>query len=269
MKLYAISESQLENYLHNRERAEQGIDLSFFVNKRKEAKLENGIGHVHIYGALITDAAPIDKELGNTDYKDIVNDVNEMLSQGAKAILLQVNSGGGSVLGCIEVAEFIQNLPVPVVTYVDGVCASAAYKLASGSTYIVSTKSSINGNIGTISVHLDSSALMERMGLRYVTFVNEGAIYKSTGHADSLTQEQADYLQAGINKAGEEFKAHVLSNRSVLDEVFTAAWYHGQEAVEVGLVDEIGSLETAILRTQELIDLNSTEEEQIDTNPII
>lgn len=269
MKIYAISESQLENYLHNRERAEQGIDISFFVNKRKEAKLENGIGHVHIYGALLPDAAPIDRKLGNTDYKDIVNDVNSMINQGAKAILLEINSGGGAVLGCVEAAEFIQNLSVPVVTHVDGDCASAAYKIASGSTYIVATKSSINGNIGAISVHLDSSAIKERMGLRYVTFVNEGAIYKSTGHTDTLSQEQAEYLQARINKAGEDFQNHVRANRSPSEEVFTAAWYTGQEAVDVGLVDEIGSLETAIQRAQELIEFNQPEEEEIDTTPII
>lgn len=269
MKLYEISENALQTYQSNILKAEQGIDLSFFVNKRKEAKLENGIGHVHVYGALLSDATPIDKELGNTDYKDIVSDIQSMVDQGAKAILLHVNSGGGSVMGCIETAEYIQDLPIPVVTHVEGTCASAAYKLAVGSTHIVATKSSIVGNIGTIMVYTDSSAFMDRIGLKYIAFVNDGAIYKSTGHTDSLTEDQAEYLQSEINKAGENFQNHVKANRSVSEEVFTAAWYGNLEAIQTGLVDEVGGVETAIQRTLELIELDQIDsEDEIDQEEI-
>jgi protease-4 len=265
MKLFYTTEDALETYKANRTKAESGFDLSFFVNKRKEAKLENGIGHVFVYGMLIFDAAPIDKALGNTDYKDVEADIQSMIDQGAKAILLHVNSGGGYVLGCMETSEFIQNLPVPVVTHVDGICCSAAYKLASGSTYIIATKSSQVGNIGTIAVYADTSEMMQRIGVQYIAFYNEGAIYKSIGHTDSLTQEQIDYLQAGINKAGEEFQNHVKANRSVSEDVFTAAWYNGAQGVEAGLVDEIGGVEMAIQRTLELIEVVPNESEEIDT----
>jgi ClpP class serine protease len=272
MKLFQITEDAFKQYQKDKDKTENGIDLSLFVNKREEAELENGIGHVYISGVLLSNATPMDKALGNTDYKDIIEDIEDMLEAGASAILLHINSGGGSVMGCVEVAKYISELQVPVVVHVDsGICMSAAYKLAAGASWIMSTPSSEIGNIGTIMVFTDTSRLSQAMGVEYIAFVNDGAVYKSIGHTDSLTEEQAQYLQTQINLAGEEFQDHVLSNRAVSPDVFTAAWYHNQYAVDAGLVDEIGDEELAEQRCLELVaalaeDIAIEEEENFD-NP--
>ena len=265
MKLFQVNETAYKQYQKYKDKSEDGVDLSFFVNKREEAYVENGIGHVFIKGMLLSDASEMDEELGNTDYKDIVEDIEEMLEKGATSILLHINSGGGSVMGCIEVAEYIQNLEVPVVVHIDsGICMSAAYKLAAGTSWIIATKSSEVGNIGTIMVFTDTSAITSAMGLQYIVFVNDGAVYKSIGHSDSLTEVQVEYLQKQINAAGDEFKAHVVANRDVSPEVMTAAWFHGEYAVQAGLIDEIGDVELAKRRCVELTSL-LTQTEEIDT----
>lgn len=272
MKLFQITEDAFKQYKKDKDKAENGIDLSYFVKQREEAYLENNIGHVYVCGVLLSNATEMDKALGNTDYKDIMEDIEDLIEDGAKAILLHVNSGGGSVMGCIEVAEYIANLPVPVVVHVEaGICMSAAYKLAAGASWIMSTKSSEIGNIGTIMVFTDTSRLSQAMGIEYIAFVNDGAIYKSIGHTDSLTEEQNAYLQTQINIAGTEFQNHVLANREVNPEVFTAAWYHNQYAIDAGLVDEIGDEELAEQRCLDLIaalteDIQLMEEENFD-NP--
>jgi protease-4 len=271
MKLFQITEQALKEYRKDKDKAENGIDLSFFVNTRKEAYLENGIGHVYVCGVLLSNATPMDKALGNSDYKDIMDDIEDMLEAGAKSILLHINSGGGSVMGCIEVAKYIAELPVPVVVHVDsGICMSAAYKLAAGASWIMATQSSEIGNIGTIMVFTDTSKISQAMGIEYIAFVNDGAVYKSIGHTDSLSEVQKEYLQSQINLAGEEFQNHVSSNREVSPEAFTAAWYHNQYAVDAGLVDEIGDEELAEQRCLDLIaalaeDIAMVEEENFDT----
>ncbi len=242
MILYEITQEAFQTLQKNLIHAREGLDLSEFCNQRKDAELINGIGNVFIRGALLTDSTPIDRKMGNTDYADISKEIQNLIDQGARSILLHVNSGGGTVQGAIETAEFIQNLAVPVVSYIDGCACSAAYKLVSGSTYIVSRKSSNVGNIGSIVVKQDLSVMNQAMGISYVAFVNDGAIYKSTGHLDKLTEDQSAFLQDTINEAGISFKDHVLSNRPGIDpEVFKAGWYSGQRAVDLGLLDMIGS----------------------------
>jgi protease-4 len=255
MTLFEISHEAFAAYHANRTKAKEGFDLSEFVNQRQPARVENGIGHVSVYGTLLRDAAPIDKKLGNTDYADVAADLRSVIDQGAKAVVLHVDSGGGTVAGAIEAAEAVENLAVPVVAYLEGLACSAAYKVASGATYIVSTKSAEVGNIGAIMVWADTSAFLAGMGVSLDSFTNDGATLKSTGHLASLTEDQKAFLQESINQAGETFQNHVLANRpGISPECFKAGWYSGSRAVELGLVDEIGTEQAAIQRATELAD---------------
>lgn len=271
-KLFQITQLQLSEYLTRKSTLEgckpkkkaggddeEPCGMEYLFNQREEASLENGIGHVYVYGTLLFDPSPCELEMGNTGYDDIEDDIEEMLELGAKGIVLHINSGGGEVMGNTEVAEYIQNLQVPVVASVAGFSCSAAYKIMAGCSYIVATKSSVVGNIGTIMVFLDTSTYDKAMGLKYIPFVNDGAIYKSIGHTDTLTQEQIAYLQNDINRCGANFQQFVLSNRNVSPEVFTSAWYSDVESIAVGLVDEIGNEELATQRCQELITMFNPE----------
>jgi capsid assembly protease len=276
MKLFQISKQSLDSYQSSLKKTESYDDddmFSFYFNQRKPSTLIGSVGHVYIYGMLLSDATQRDKAIGATDYNDVKEDIKALLSQGAELIIFHFNSGGGAVSGCIELAEYIEQLPIPTIASVEGMCASAAYKLASATSYIIATKSSDVGNIGTISVFIDTSIMNAAMGINYIAFTNEGADYKSLGHLDSLTEDQANYLQKIINDAGNDFKEFVLRNRNITNpEVWKAAWFYGQSAIDAGLIDEIGDVETANTRGSEIIgmlqeykDLDEPEEEKIDT----
>lgn len=255
MKIYYENPEQFKAFAENKNQVKQGIDLSMFINKRKESRLENGIGIVHVFGSLISDSTPIDKELGCTDYDDIVKDCDKLLEQGAKGIVFEFNSGGGEVSGCVETAEYIENLPVPTVAFIKQAC-SAAYKLATSCNWLVATKSAYVANIGTILVMMDTSKLMESMGVEFICFTNEGATLKSTGHLPSLTEEQTAFLQDEINLMGENFKNHVLKHRpNISEEVWKAGWYWGDKALSMNIVDELGGYDLALTRLNELIEL--------------
>jgi len=259
MKLFNISQEGLNLYNATKElvknHSKEDFDLSDFINQRQPAKVENDIGFVHIYGTLLRDASPIEKLMGNTDYDDFQNDLAEVVNLGAKAVILITDSGGGHTMGSIEAAEAVSSLSVPVVAYVKGNACSAAYKIISGATYIVATKSAQSGNIGTIMAYVDYTKAHEMMGVELKAITNESGVLKSTGHLDGFTEEQLAFLQESINEAGLSFQTHVFNSRPGLsEEVLKAGWYSSAKAIELGLIDEIGNLDLAILRANQLVE---------------
>lgn len=251
MNLLEISPQGALSLQHRLQGAREGLDLSYFITPRPAYGVdEHGIAHVWVFGPLMQDAAPVYADLGCTNYADLANEI----SREAKGILLHVDSPGGTVAGCIEVAKLVENAPVPVVAFVHGTACSAAYKIMCGSDHAVASHSATLGNIGCILAYADVSALMQGMGVTLNAFVNEGATLKSTFHLDSLTDEQKAFLQDSINEAGRDFRAHVESNREGIDpEVWRAGWFSGPRAVQMGLCDELGNEALAMERLKELI----------------
>jgi protease-4 len=246
MKLLKVTKEQYNTTNSLLQKAKEGFDLSQFINQRPEAKLEDDIGHVYAWGMLINNAAPIEKQLGCTDYRDIMSDIKGLVKSGAKSIVMHVNSGGGTAEGAAEAAELIQNCSVPIVAQIEGLGCSAAYELSCAATYIIASKSAMCGNIGTILVMVDDSEFYSNMGINFYAFTGEENSLKSTGHLPYLTQEQADFLQESINENSEQFKQFVLANRPEIDEeVFKSGWYFGQHAINLGLIDKIGDEDDA------------------------
>jgi protease-4 len=251
--LESTPEQYKESFELKNKAKESSFDLSRFVVQRPAASIVNGIGHVFVQGMLLNNAAPIDLELGATDYKQIIADLRAMIDGGASAIVLHVNSGGGTCNGALEAAQAVETCPVPIVALVDGVCASAAFKIACAATWIVSNPSSVSGSIGTILVVTDTGTAYKAMGITFDCFTGEENDLKSTGHLPSLSEPQKEFLTESINEASASFKAWVLSNRpGVNNEVFRSGFYTGAKALELGLIDEIGNDQTAIARAEQL-----------------
>lgn len=221
------------------------LNLADFVNTRRPASLdENGIGVIHVYGPLLSDSTPIDRAMGATDYDEIAKEMYSLLNENAKAIVFEINSPGGSSTGLQDLAELIENCPVPTVAFCREAC-SAAYWLASGCSWIVARKSGYVGNIGAIMVLLDRSKLVENMGVKFLCFANDGAEYKSIGHIEGLSESQTAFLQESINTLGDNFKRHIERNRTVSAEVWKAGWYAFPQSADLGLIDEYGDMELA------------------------
>lgn len=266
MKILEVNKEQYLESTTLLNKAKEGLDLSDFVNQRPDAYIENNIGHVFVWGMLMNNAAPIDKKLGATDYKDIIHDLEETVEKGAVAIVLHCNSGGGTCNGAFEAADAVSSCPVPVVAAIDGTCASACYKLACGADWIISNPSSVSGSIGTILIVEDTSAMLANFGISYDCFTGEENIFKSTGHLPSLTEEQKQFLADSINEASTGFKEWVLQNRpNINQEVFKSGFYSGNKALALGLVDEIGNSGLAITRAIELSELQKESDPSFDT----
>jgi len=216
------------------------IEIEDFFILRPAAKIENGIGVISIQGMLTNSVPAIYEKVGIvTRYSTIKAEIEGALLSGASAIQLNINSGGGSVNGAIELSRFIASLNVPTAAVVESCACSAAYMLASATNHIAVTETAQIGNIGTIISWYDWTNYLAKMGIEGKAITNEGATLKSTFHLEP-NEEQLAFLQESANQHGATFQAFVSEQRPNLDaEVFKAGWYSGQRAIELGLADEI------------------------------
>jgi protease-4 len=166
------------------------------------------------------------------------------------AVVLRVNSPGGSPAASWEIYQAVSEMGKPVVVSVADVAASGAYYLASAADLIVAAPGSQVGSIGVILMAQDLEQLYEKLGIRY-TVITKGK-YKDIGSsARPLTGEEKRILDGQMQQIYDRFIADVATGRENLDEeqvreLATGLTYPGEEAQRLGLVDEVGSFSDAL-----------------------
>lgn len=194
-----------------------------------------------------------------TGYGYIKNAIAHALqNDSVDKIVLDVNSNGGEAAGCFETADFIREACAvkPIHAVVDSRCYSAAYALASACTSITATPSSGVGSIGVVAMHVSMEKALDEHGYK-VTFIQAGDKKTLGNPYKDLTDEQKADLQKNIDISYENFVKLVSANRSMDKEAVIktqAACYTANEAVELGLIDAVATVEQAFSK------LNNTKE---------
>ncbi len=165
-----------------------------------------------------------------------------------KALLIRVNSSGGSAAASQEIFEELKKVNKPVVVSVSDICASGAYYIACAADKIVANRSSLVGSIGVIMQIPNLEELYKKLGIKYTT-IKQGE-YKDAGSLDRpLTKEEEELFKQQTFKIYEQFIADVSETRGLsidkVKEIATGWVYLGTEAKELGLVDEIGTYKDA------------------------
>lgn len=172
-----------------------------------------------------------------------------------KAVLIRVDSPGGTVAASQEISMVIEDFSKPVVVSIADVGASGAYMIASQTDLIVALPTSAVGSIGVISQIPNISELLDKLGIEFTTltageFKDAGSMYRS------LTPTETAMIQTEIDFAYEEFIRIVAEGRgleeSEVREMATGWAWSGSEAMEMGLVDELGTYNDALDRAAEL-----------------
>jgi protease-4 len=166
-----------------------------------------------------------------------------------KAVVIEINSPGGSVVASDEIARAIEEFEKPTVAWVGEMGASGAYYVASSCDYIVADQASIVGSIGVISIIPEYSRLLEKIGVNYT--VIKGGEFKdfSTG-LRPLSDEETEMMEDMVGEIYDQFLTVVADNRnlskSYVRSVAEGKIYTGKKAQELGLVDEVGGKQAAI-----------------------
>lgn len=179
-----------------------------------------------------------------------------------KAIVLRIDSPGGTVPPCQEILQEIERVreTKPVVVSIENMAASGGYYISTGADKIVAVPYALTGSIGVVSHAVSIEGLYERLGIKVQTF--KGGKYKDmySGLRDLTTEEQ-EIMQGLVDEYYEHFVGVVAEGRGLTkDEVrdlATGQLYSGVEAKRLGLVDALGGLETAIDVALELAGLEA------------
>ncbi len=180
-----------------------------------------------------------------------------LADDSVKAIVIYINSPGGSVVASEEIARQIKKAreKKPVVAWLGEIATSGGYFVASACDYIVADPATITGSIGVISIFPEYSRLFQKLGIN-MTVIKAGR-YKdfSTGFRP-LTQEEREMMEEIINDTYDLFISEVAENRNLSKEyvrsIAEGRIYSGRKAVELGLANEVGSFEDAVNKAAEL-----------------
>lgn len=220
--------------------------LALLVRQREDPYIDgDGIGHVSILGVLGNKLSQVEESCGNTDYQRVATEIAMLQELGARAIMFNIDSPGGSVAGNAELADLIGEVKLPKLAYTDSRMCSAAYNIAASCDYIFASKSSIVGSIGCIIPWIDKSQMWSDAGLKFDPITNKEADLKSAMHGPSLSDDQRAYLQEHVQEAFAQFKANVLKNRAVPSDAMRGQMFLATQGIKKNLIDGVTSKDQA------------------------
>jgi len=171
--------------------------------------------------------------------------------RSVKAIVLRIESPGGEIEPCQEILLEIERIKetMPVVVSMGEMAASGGYYISTQANKIVAMPSTQTGAIGVISSAINVQGLLDKLGIQIEIF--KGGKYKDMYWGlRELTPEEQAIMQGMVNEYYEQFVDVVAEGRGLSTEevrnLATGQLYSGTEAKELGLVDELGDLNTAI-----------------------
>lgn len=207
--------------------------------------IRDGIAVIKVSGPLFRYANLMTRICGATSYELLAQDFNKALQDvNIKGILLNVDSPGGEVNGCSEIADMIYQArgTKPIVAYASGACCSGAYWIASACDKILAADTAILGSIGVVSIFEKDD------DDKTIEIVSSQSPNK---RPDINTEEGKAKIQARVDELAEVFIAKVARNRGItaidVVEKFGAGDVSvGQHAVRSGLADGLASFEGII-----------------------
>lgn len=234
-----------------------GIFFSFLIQPSSSKGFPLLFGQVaiiEIKGEIVSD----ETVFVNTSAFDIVDALDKAEEDPTiAAILLEINSPGGSVVATKQIVEKIRSLKKPTVAWISDVGTSGAYYIASACDLVIADEDSITGSIGAISIVPNLSDLLDKLGIK-VTVLKEGK-YKDMGSMFSeMSDEEKAIVKSMLNQVYENFKENVLKFREgkidakEFEKIADGRLLTGKQALAYGLIDETGSREYAIKRAGEL-----------------
>ena len=185
----------------------------------------------------------------------VVEDLDELMNDDeVKAVVLRINSGGGSAYASEQMWRAIQLLKKkkPVVVSMSGMAASGGYYMSCGADYIFADATTITGSIGIFGLMPEASTLLtQKLGLHFdVVKTNEAADFGGTMAERPFNEKESAAMQAYVERGYQLFISRVAAGRKMttaqVDSIGQGRVWTGQQALGIHLVDKIGTLEDAI-----------------------
>lgn len=226
------------------------------------------IGTVHIKGEMSQDSA------GTYNHEYILNAIDAMIEDSQnKGMILLVDTPGGTVFSADElyfkIKEYQEETGRPVYSSMQSMAASGGYYISAPCDKIIANRNCWTGSIGvTMGTFIDVSELLDALGIRTET-ITSGDNKAMGSSTDPMTAEQRAIYQSLIDEAYDQFVEIVAEGRKMDEEkvrkVADGRIYTAKQAMDLGLVDAIGTYEEAVEDMKAAYELGEIEVEEFYT----
>jgi protease-4 len=231
--------------------------ISFSLGAGGDLRNSEKVAVIYVQGTILSGNVPTG--LGYATSEEISENIRRAVADsGVKAIVLRINSSGGSPAAAQEIAGEIEKARakgVPVVVSMGDLATSAAYYISASTDYIIANPSTNTGSIGVVWVFQNKSASYEEEGIEHY-IAKSGELKDMGSNWRGLTDEEKEYADAVVMESYEDFITEVSEgrnmSRSEVKEIADGRIYTGARAKELGLVDGFGNLYDAIDKAAEL-----------------
>ncbi len=230
-----------------------------FISTEELAKLDeqkSNDDQVAVYyaeGDIVDQVASTPGEGSQIVGSKVVEDLDRLASDdNVKAVVLRINSGGGSAYASEQMWRAIQLLKKkkPVVVSMSGMAASGGYYMSCGADYIIAEPTTLTGSIGIFGMIPDASGLLtEKLGLHFdMVKTNAASDFGAMGRG--FNAQEAAAMQAYVNNGYRQFLSRVAAGRKMkaedVDKIAQGRVWTGRQALGIKLVDRLGTLDDAI-----------------------
>lgn len=237
------------------------LTLSQMKNVKDIDRDGEPIAIYYAYGDIVDDATD-----GSTSAQicasTMVPDIEALAKDDdIKAVVLRINSGGGSAYASEQIWHAIEKLKEkkPVVVSMGGMAASGGYYIASGANWIIAEPTTITGSIGIFGMFPDFSELLtNKLGIKFdLVKTNTSADFGTISRA--LNEQEYNVLQSYVDRGYTLFRKRVADGRkmkvSEVENIAQGRVWLGKDAKGIKLVDQLGSIGDAVKKAAKLAKL--------------
>ncbi len=247
------------------------VDMEARTQSERDAESDAGISQLTAGGVLIVELEGTmmrgESSFGGASTVQIRRILrNAATDSKVKAVLIEADTPGGTVAGTDELAQEIRNFSAikPIHTHVGNLLASAGCWACFQTDRVTATRMSEIGSLGTVAVVHDMSGAAEKEGIK-VHVVSTGPHKGAFTPGSEVTPEQLADLQATVDKFNTFFKAAVSEGRGMpmdaVDKLFDGRVHIAGDALKLGLIDGIGSIEGAVAELEAMVDTSAADNE--------
>ncbi len=208
----------------------------------------NRVEVIYVQGELMTGSFPTG--FGIATSEEITKSLNDASDdEGVRAIVMRINSPGGSPAAAQEIVSAMKKIKKPIVISMGDVAASAAYEISVPATKILANPDTFTGSIGVIWEFQNRSVFYEKDGTSF--YIGKSGAFKDMGGDwRGLSNEEKKYADEIIEDSYNRFVNEVAAGRNLsisrVKDLADGRVYTGVKAKELGLIDDFGSLDDAI-----------------------
>ncbi len=238
------------------------VSMSDLLAAGPEDKKGDEIAIYYAVGDIVDGVVAMPSRESVIDAQKVCADLQDLAKdKDVKAVVLRVNSPGGSAYASEQIWHQVMELKKvkPVVVSMGSYAASGGYYISCPANWIVAEPNTLTGSIGIFGMFPDVSGLLrEKLGLKFDEVkTNKYALFGTRSRP--FTADELSHLESYIDRGYKLFRQRVADGRRLkVDQVEQVAQGHvwlGQDALRIGLVDQLGGVEVALRKAAQLAKL--------------